>query len=341
MILKSFWRKKTTKIYLIMLTSLFLTINCLFIAREYVNILKERQYLKTSLVENVNTKDNFEILTKDKDIFNLKRTIIMTYISGLKEEAFYTNGDYFTYSTKNTKYKLKDNEIIIRLSSLDYINKYPLLEDCINKPITFKFDKEIVSLIIKDIISDNKRTELIISDNLFNRFANNSNEYRYTFGFVSEEKYYEFCNRYKDKNLGKIGRYDIETAIEYEERNLLEACSKFLKLSIYFINIIFLVIIFLVNKNIIADFQKKIDLEHKLGFKKKQIKLNTLKCLLTLHTIAFIIVFFIDTLFMLILNLILKANINVLDIKIYYIYMVVILIIDLLLCIIRKKHERR
>ena len=78
MILKSFWRKKTTKIYLIMLTSLFLTINCLFIAREYVNILKERQYLKTSLVENVNTKDNFEILTKDKDIFN-KFAVLLSF----------------------------------------------------------------------------------------------------------------------------------------------------------------------------------------------------------------------------------------------------------------------
>lgn len=340
MILKSFWRKKTTKIYLIMLTSLFLTINMLFIAKEYVAILKERQYLKISLVENISKKDNIEILEKDKNIHNIKRTMKLRLINGLKGDIF-INHEFFTYRGKDTKYKLNDNEVIIRLSSLDYINKYPLIEEYKNKQLTFSWNDETVTLTVKDIISDNKRTELIISDNLFSQYVNKSNEYNYTFSFTSTEKYYEFLNNRDRPEIGEVTMWDIETAIEYEERMMLEACSKFLNISIYSIDIIFLVIIFIVNKNIISDFSKNIDLEHKLGFKNKKIKLNTLKCLLTLHIASFMIILILNTLVISIVNLIIKANINVFDIKIYYIFMVVILIIDLLLCIIRKKCERR
>ena len=220
------------------------------------------------------------------------------------------------------------------------MNKYTLMKKFINQNITFDFNGENISLIIKDIISDNSRTEILISNNLFQELINSSEKYIYSFGFVSEEKYNKFCNNDNDIT-GTTMRYDIETTIEHQERETLESCIKFLTVSIYFINIIFIVMMIIVNKNIITDFTKNMKLEYKLGFKKRHIKFNTMKCLLSIHLISFALVFIANLLILLVTNYIIKAQIDILDIKIYYILFMVVLIIDGLLCISNKTNIRK
>ena len=110
MILTSFWRKKSTYLYLIILTILFLTINILFIAREYIDIIKERQYLKTSLVVNESMNDNKTILESFKDVKNLKRALYLRYKEDLNENILTKNSEFLTYSDESEKIKLKDNK---------------------------------------------------------------------------------------------------------------------------------------------------------------------------------------------------------------------------------------
>lgn len=340
MILTSFFRKKSTQLYLLILTILFLIITIIEIFTTHLTEIDNKKFMEISLIYIESPNNLQKDLENNKFIDNIKQTILFQYENGFMSETMLKlpdlNDKILVY--KGVEETLKDNEIIILLSKINYINIEPLMNNYINNEITFSYSGEEIKFQIKKIENVSNKTEIIISPNLFNRLIKKEKTYKYTSNITSENKEAEIYSKYSKNNLVKI--LNSETAESARERKALQENLEILKISNYIIITIFIIVIFITNKNIIADLEKNIDLEKKLGFKNKQIKLNVLKRILVLHFTIMATVIVVCLILLVALNkLTLLKNINLLFV------LIIILLSDLVLGfnlkINQKNYERR
>ena len=199
------------------------------------------------------------------------------------------------------------------------------IDGILNESIKVNFEGEELNLDLVDVIDNKRKSNIYIAKKLFEELA--VNNYFYTFNIMTENKEKE-VRKYLNENIdGEVYYLKYELADDYvfnEKINNYIAISKVLTLVLCGGLLLILIII---NKNIIADVDKNIMLEYKLGVRSIDIKKNVMKRLISLHGISFMIS---------IIVVLIICNINIS--KNYILMMIlifgVILIVDLIMSLV-------
>lgn len=325
LILKGFFRKKSTKIYLTIYSILLITIFSMLILIKYCDKVMNDIYKEKSYITLTSTGDYFEQISKLNGVEKVERIIIfeenekdttfknqsysiiskdttVNYDNEEKYEEIVCWEDYgmsslnsatkiIIKSDKNNDLKLKDNEIV--LSSEGVKNKKQETKDSLKgKNIMFKYNGNDIEFRIKDYYDSND-LEMMISENKFNEL--NSNSYNYSYKI--------YINNYLDteemenqlKNATNYNDLEIETRINYDGTenankvtNSIEFSSIF-EMIIFFSIIGFIIIFIIVTGNISSDEKKNSKIERVLGYNKNQVKLHIILKLITLMIVAIVI----------------------------------------------------
>lgn len=198
-----------------------------------------------------------------------------------------------------------------------------LYDSYIDGGVYFYFGDKKLDFKVKDYNFSN-HSSIVISNNLFESLKDNQDIYTYIVRYNSKKDY---------NNRKTLGHKEINLAT-MDELNKCEYLSKiigYLNYASFICIFVFIIAVLVVNKNIVADLKTKMGLEMRLGYTNKMIRLNVIKRLILLHSLAF--------LFSVILSLFLVVIINkILNIVIVTDYMylgvrltIIIVISDLVL----------
>ncbi len=325
MILKSFYRKKSTCVYLVIITLLFLVLSAMLIINRYLEEIKNNYYLDSNLVLIESSVDYKNLLENYNDIINIERCILFSYTDDLIKQSYINdlniNNKVIVYPDAD----LENDEIILGLMSYYYEFIKSNIDGILNESIKVNFEGEELNLDLVDVIDNKRKSNIYIAKKLFEELA--VNNYFYTFNIMTENKEKE-VRKYLNENIdGEVYYLKYELADDYvfnEKINNYIAISKVLTLVLCGGLLLILIII---NKNIIADVDKNIMLEYKLGVRSIDIKKNVMKRLISLHGISFMIS---------IIVVLIICNINIS--KNYILMMIlifgVILIVDLIMSLV-------
>jgi len=270
LIFKSFIRKKTTKVYLILFSLLLSSIFLLLSFKGYY-IMRLKENYKGSYIGIVMDKNNFSKLNKIKNIDN-----ITTFLVGdIKSE-------YIDYLVLNSSLNLKDNEIIL---SEHFISEYEI-KDNLNVII----NNEDTKFIVKDFTEGNVR-EAFISKALYEKLYNLSSKLEY---HLTLEDW-----SFKDKTIKELTKkiaiddnYGLTVFNISEKNSNINNIMAILNLILGVIIFIFFIIYVICIINTIVDEKNINKLYQDLGFNQKLImKINNLKIILLLIISSIISVF--------------------------------------------------
>lgn len=250
MVYKSFFRKKTTHIYLFILFLLVFIFSLLIVGKQY--------YIN---VGNQDYNGSYLVLTTEKDIEKELKTI--SDIKNIRK-GFYYEEVYFLES----KIKLLENEIIIPKEYKQDIS--------IKSEIEFGFNGTQYTFIVKDYNSEYKI--FYINNSFFEELKKQTKTKAYILDIKNWAN-----NENVVKKLSKNIDNDItihinkESNINYE--NIIIFFNSFIILNIFLFLIVLIITIF----NILEDEKKNNLMYRNIGFSQKQIiKTNILKVIFLL-----------------------------------------------------------
>lgn len=329
MILKSFFRRISTKIYFIILFIAIFLICLLSLIINYLSITKEDAYSKRAFIYVESNIDLFDNLKSDKDLKKVRYAMLMKYADTLFDShiiEYPQIGENTLVMVDDGEYSLKNNDIIINFNSLK-----DSFDDYKGKSILFNFNNHMVSLNIKDIFVNGGMSYIIISRDLYQELSSYKTINGYVANIKREEVQEFIASRYKN-----ITMLLSESPEELEQRLKIEEYIKYLRFASYGIMLVFIIIIIIINKNIRADLSRSSMLEHKLGFTDSEVKLNFFKRIITLHLLVFILVFVIILSIIIIGNLVYKIPLAYTNIYLLVILLLIILLSDIMLSLFYK-----
>lgn len=358
LLIKSFFRKKKTIIFLEMLSiivSILLLLNSFnsFINKEIDRIKKDNSFLIMFSLNNHNTLfDNekniisyFRLLPLNKGQDN---NIIYTpqYIEMPNGSIGYESIDYskiewtslfydyeeypyiLTLPSSYCSANLKDEEVILALEKdIDYQEEYK--NNYLNNSINFKYKDESLNLYIKDIIEPKTFNYICISDNLYNSISKKENKYIYLINTNSYSDIEKLENKWS--NLEENDYYNIQyntiyNSIETDEKvTSLSNLSNMLKIADIISIIIFTIIFILVIKDLINDEEKDILLFKQLGFNHNQIIKTILKNIIILDIFIIIISLILSKIISILLNILLNIKLQIFSSFIFIIIIIILL----------------
>jgi|GEM_PF-6751573 len=267
-LLKSFFRKKTTRTYLFIFTLIVLILESLFYGKNYYIELANKNYNGSYL----EFKYNFAELEKVKKINNISEVSIgmdfelneSTYILLERENNFSNQNEIAISKILEETFSIGES-IIIVINGQE--NEFVIKEyfDDPNRVYTFYVNKDFFN----QIISSSK--DVIYRINL-----KNWNEYDKTANYL--EKKFKI-----DKDYGFINYINKKQGIDSD---FIVLCFRII--SMVFIAVYILIFLFTCY-NIITDEKEKNKLYFCLGFNKNQIKIIILQKIIVLVLLSFII----------------------------------------------------
>lgn len=342
MIYKSFLRKKITYLYLIILTILTTTIIILnnFSSKlidEQNNIYEQNAYLiitgSNSYIKKL--KNNKYVSKIDKLLLFSPNYEKNTIIEEKQSENKIVWNWLFNYDYSsniilvNYSDKLKDNSVSLGLDTNIY-NKLIKEKFYLNQDVVFNFNNKEIKLKVKNIYDSNNNPIITISKDLFDKLYQEEANKTISVVVARESKANEIIsNIRKDKNC-KVTR--IWSVKEEDERinTRLKETLNILSISNYIVIIILTILLIIINKNIIEDYQNNFVLEKKLGFNNGNIRFNAFKRILLLYILCLCLSLIISFVITTIVGLEFKLNITIITI------LFIMFIIDLLLCLFFK-----
>lgn len=327
MILKSFFRKKSTKIYIAIIIVLFSLLAALNMINAYLKNIMYERYLETVFVLVESENDYEEFLNNYNKIFNVDKVLLGNYSSTTINEHFINisvlNNRVLIYKQDN----LDSTSVILGLEDIDYSISSGNFNSAKNGFAKISIGNETYELKINNVINSGVKSILKIASSLFDEIYENTDYYYYLFNIKNENDENEVLE-YLNKNIdGEVTYLDFEVPQDIEVYEDMEEYILSLEIATYVLVFIFLIVLLVINKNIIADLKKNIDLEYCLGYKKRQIKNNLFKRLVLFHSLGFIVSIVLS----IIITLIIDMFINI---KVPYSYLILILVIWLLVLLI-------
>lgn len=370
MINKSFFRKKVTKIYII-ISSIILTIILLILSFSlYYKKEENNLYNRYSTFVIESDNDAYKILDKKKAFDNIKR--VLTFypsegydiigdinnngeINGNVITSGYNNGiiswmDLSTGSINNKivvvdNKNIKDNEIKIGIPNA-YMDKYTKekINNIIGKNIGFINNNENIEFIFKDIYYS-KFPELSISKELYDKLLKQENKYTYRADIIS----YRDNKNIKEEFLKNKDLKNQSVVLErfyygnsYNTVSRMENITKMIDIASSLLIIFFIIFIVIINNNQIKDLNNNIYLEKRIGYSKINIKFNIFMRLMLSYLLSFIFSMLFTLIIIVVIN-------NIFDINLTYplfksiglIFLVITIITFIPSFIINKVDERR
>ena len=194
----------------------------------------------------------------------------------------------------------------------------------------FNFNNKEIKLTIKNIYDSNNNPIITISKDLFDKLYKEETNKTISVVVARESKANEIIkNISEDKNCKVTRIWSVKVEDERINTRLKETLN-ILSISNYIVIAILIILLIIINKNIIEDYQNNFVLEKKLGFNNGLIKMNAFKRIFLLYILclflSLIISFFITKIMRF------DFNLNITIIAILFI----MFIIDFLLCVFFK-----
>ncbi len=369
LLLKEFFRKKTTKIYFVILTIIFLGITVFFCFAGYYEKLYNDSIKKNSAFIMLSEKDHYEELSKSTVLFDIKRGLVFKpdydyTLLGLQgvdvqkdgqvilkkdpipgESEFFwedfTEFDENIVIFKASDYNLSLNSGEIALGAKGSLSNKNFSE-LLNKKLGFKSGEFKIEFTITDFY-ESPLSFMLIADEDFAKLVKYSSLYFYK-ASVKDFKKAEKLES-KLRNLEKNNNYKASLCIwesTGDTQNVMELNSivDTLKSVSYLIALLFIMVFYLLIKNIIKDETSSNMLKRMIGFTKWQSLKMLFMQLLLLATGSFIISLFLAKISIHIINknFLLKLCLNNwLILLLIYIFIIIIILIN---CLFNKSLKK-
>lgn len=309
MIVKSFFRKATTKIYVILLVTVITVVGILNSSSMNIKKQIDNVYYNTNLFLVSSDENPYQDLMNDKRLDNVRRAVEFTSATESDEMveddynrnhpiswillSYYGNSAMLTY--RDDSNMLNDNEILLGLDSLTYSNSINILDKYEGKLIHILYKEKEYTFVIKGLYDAGMFAEFKIASSTFAELVQEEKTSIIS-SKVKEEKYHkQILNDYKylEKNdkdkIGIASFFDSREDSSYQSLEQYKSELNNLNKAIYVLYIVFLIMFIIISKNILEDLSINIKLEKLLGYNNKNIKMNILKRLFSLYTINLII----------------------------------------------------
>lgn len=292
MIIFSFFRRKSTQIYLLLFIILFFLINSTGLLIENIENIKDNNFSSSTLLY-IKSETNYESLLKsNKYITNIKRAIIFDYgnVKNIDENDIIEEeiGGILTYSSVENE-AFDKNELVIGLKELNFINNRYNITKLISDSSVFYYEGVQINLKIKNVINSKKRSELIISDSLFNELITKSNSYIYTASITKTNEAQKIINNLNKQVKGNVILLENLDESEQKIGEALDKNLKYLKAANIVICVISILLFLIINNNNKNDLINEIYLEQVLGFNSFEIKCYLFLRLIVLHVASLLI----------------------------------------------------
>lgn len=292
MIIFSFFRRKSTQIYLLLFIILFFLINSTGLLIENIENIKDNNFSSSTLLY-IKSETNYESLLKsNKYITNIKRALIFDYgnVKNIDENDIIEEeiGGILTYSSVENE-AFDKNELVIGLKELNFINNRYNITKLISDSSVFYYEGVQINLKIKNVINSKKRSELIISDSLFNELITKSNSYIYTASITKTNEAQKIINKLNKQVKGNVILLENLDESEQKIGEALDKNLKYLKATNIVICVISILLFLIINNNNKNDLINEIYLEQVLGFNSFEIKCYLFLRLIVLHVASLLI----------------------------------------------------
>lgn len=322
LLLKGFFRKKSTIIYMIIYSVILAAIISLFTLIKYNQNMINDIVKKNSYILLSSTNDYYNEILKNKNIIGIDR--IIQFMPNNKYDVFKNSGisittpdgieiekntqnerkiDWEDYtensnsiiitSDKNKDFKLKNDEIALSLHK-SVEKKSELFDDIIGKKLAFFYNNEEIEFTIKRCY-ETTQNEMTISEEKFKSLTQMENgKYVYKIYLKNYEEANKNVNELKQLNNNDnelyvelfykiVGNQDSE--MNSNAKNLVNS----FEIACFIVITIFIFVFIIVSKNILNDENKNLKLESALGYNKIQARKYSVMKLLTLVLASFAI----------------------------------------------------
>lgn len=279
LIIKSFFRKKTTKKYIIIFCLLICIFSFILIGRDYYFKL-DNDNTKNSFLEFIAPKNQYYEILNLQNVEEVSINIIASFEEGI------------IYLEKGNK-EINFNSVLIPETFKDKFN--------INDKITINYNDNNYLFNIKGYFNAKKNNTLMINSDLFQQISKDTQNVLYR---ISLKKWFK-----RDTTIKKIRKkikydenYDILAfTIRDKNINFDDEINFFNIVSIALIILYCIIFIFIIY-NIIIDEKGINKLLYYLGYDSHKIKIITSSKILLLFLMCFIIVLLISGIILFILN---------------------------------------
>lgn len=320
-LVKGFFRKLSSKIYLTIFIVLLTSIIVLFSFKNYYTELLNQKYREKSFMVVISDDDYYDKLNGYKKVTNVEEiltfepgkkydTIVYEDYIGMNDgtvidarltgayskvnwESFIAephSDDTFLIVLPANRYDLtlSDNEIIFALDSFTYQYEEDKLLQIKDSKVDFYYNNGSYEYTINDFVQK-KIPGAIISNAEFEKLKKMHGKHAYIVELDSQEASIKLQKKIEKASNVKV----INCQRQYDQDGLnsvkLMDLIDILKFSSQVVVIILCVIVLIAMKNILSDSKKNILLEKKLGYSNLQIKFYLLVELLLLISIALIV----------------------------------------------------
>lgn len=272
LIYKSFFRKKTTKIYLLIYSLILLVIGLLLSTKIILNNKQKELYNGSYIF--IQTNDTEELLK----INNIKK---------IYEGIPIKLDDYYeAVLISDDKYKINDDCVII-----PEINKNIYkIKDKVN---IFINDEQLEFYVGGYSNYNDSATVLYSSSNIIKKYSD-PNKMRYLIILKDWNKY--------SQTLNELNKISGDSIISINNNESMQTFIKIINIMLLILLILFVIVLLITCVNIIEDEAKKNNIYYKVGYNKFNLKIYNLNKILLLIIFSSIIAGFIT----LLLNLIYK-----------------------------------
>lgn len=298
LVIKSFVRKKSFLLYVILLVSLYAGLLVLNVLLSNLQETKRLNYANNSLATIHQNEDIIDSLKNNKLLTDVKRVVFFDscddyydLIREVRVESKIIVIEDNKLNNDQADLYLKDY-VLEEFKALDY-NNHDLILNLKDDTYIFKINR----------INESAHINYIsVSSEIFNDIMKKSNEYDYIFKLRDEEEKVK-------KDLVNIKMLTGVTDVKVAIANRISQQIRILIIFNIIVFILFISVLFVIAKNIIYDLNKSIALEIALGFNKNIIINNILVRLSVLNVLALIISFLVAMILLFVINLFYKLNV--------------------------------
>ncbi len=346
MIVRSFFRRATTKIYVLLLVTIITVVCILNSSNISLNNQIDKIYRYTNLFIVSTKEDAYNKLKNDSRINNTRRAIALSSASltdAMVEDDYNRNHPIswtlLTYYAINTMLayrdesnNLKNNEIAIGLDALTYSNSSNILDKYTGKEVHVAYKEKEYTFVIKELYDAGMFSEFKIAAPTYDEFLKEEERFIYTAN-INREKYqdpilkeYDQLRKYDEDKIGAGNFNDEREEASYEIFEQYKIELKNLNIATYVLYIIFLLMFIIISKNILEDIATDIKLESILGYNKTNIRINVLKRIISMYATNILISIVVSIISIVILNKINNSDLIVFNYN-YYIKVTLFLVI--------------
>lgn len=370
LLLKEFFRKKTTKIYFVILTIIFLGITVFFCFANYYSRLYDHAIKKNSAFVMLSEKDHYAELNKSNILFDIQRGLIFepdySYtilgrqgmevkkdgITISKKDPIYGETDFFweDFAEFNKIVVFKASNYDLNLNSgeiaLGYLPNSRFTDEKLAELIDKKLGFNIGNLKKEFVITDFYKSPLLsmaISDEDFTNLVNYSSLYFYKASVKDLKKAEKL--EISLKNLEKNNNYSVHLyvwndGVEGDKIIELAKIVDILKNVSYLISILFVIVFYFIVKNIVKDELKNSMLKRMIGFTRwKLIKIIILELLL-LITFSLLFSTLLSKISLFIINKYFNIGIKLNNLFMIVFVYIISIIITLIICLFNRNLKK-